>query len=322
MKLHCLSGVLLSLLANSLFAQLINVTTTGVGIGTTTPAPFSANDTRRVLHVRDTSYGSLLRIQGVNTDIELGEAVDLNSAFLYTRNAHPFRFGTANVERVRINEVGNVGIGNDQPEAQLQFGPHLSGQAMSPVFRTNASALSTSAGSELIVSSLGYTTGNRCALGVRARRMQAGADWTTTAIGLGMDVDHTPRVNGSLWIYANGTFGINTTSTPGHALAVNGQVKSKGFITDTSNWSDYVFAPDYHLASLEEVEAHIKEKKHLPGVPSEAELVEKGLDLGAMSAAQMAQIEQLMLHVIEMNKKLKAQATRIEELEAVIGKSK
>jgi hypothetical protein len=100
---------------------------------------------------------------------------------------------------------------------------------------------------------------------------------------------------------------------------VNGKVKSRGFITDTSAWSDYVFESDYRLASLDEIEAHIKKTKHLPGVPSEKELVEKGLDLGAMSAAQMAQIEQLMLHVIEMNKKLKSQAEEIEQLKAAMG---
>ncbi len=111
-----------------------------------------------------------------------------------------------------------------------------------------------------------------------------------------------------------GNVGIGTYN-PTHKLTVNGQVRSKGFITDTSNWSDYVFAEDYKLASLDEVEAHIKEKRHLPGVPSEAEVVSKGLDLGQMSAVQMAKIEELMLHVIELNKQVKAQQARIEQLE-------
>ncbi len=108
-----------------------------------------------------------------------------------------------------------------------------------------------------------------------------------------------------------GNVGIGTYG-PTHKLTVNGQVRSKGFITDTSNWSDYVFAEDYKLTSLHEVEAHIKEKRHLPGVPSEAEVVSNGLDLGKMSAIQMAKIEELMLHVIALNKSLEAQSNQVK----------
>ena len=112
-------------------------------------------------------------------------------------------------------------------------------------------------------------------------------------------------------VYMPGNVGIGTLNTT-HTLTVNGQVKSRGFITDNGGWSDYVFAEDYKLASLEAVEAHIKEKRHLPGVPSEAEVLSKGLDLGQMSAVQMAKIEELMLHVIALNKKMEAQAEQVK----------
>lgn len=82
----------------------------------------------------------------------------------------------------------------------------------------------------------------------------------------------------------------------------------------TSIWADYVFAPDFKLPTLEQVEAHIVEKKHLPGMPSEAEVKEKGIELVDMSIKQMAQIEQLMLHVIALNKQVKAQQAEIDSL--------
>ena len=75
-------------------------------------------------------------------------------------------------------------------------------------------------------------------------------------------------------ILSNGGVGIGTTS-PTHKLAVNGTIKAKEVIVETSVWSDYVFADDYVLAPLAEVEAHIKEHKHLPGVPSASEVSEK-----------------------------------------------
>ena len=112
-------------------------------------------------------------------------------------------------------------------------------------------------------------------------------------------------------VYMPANVGIGTFN-PTHRLTVNGEVKSRGFITDNGGWSDYVFADDYKLATLDEVEAHIKEKRHLPGVPSEAEVLSKGLDLGQMSAVQMAKIEELMLHVIALNKKMEAQAEQVK----------
>jgi hypothetical protein len=61
-------------------------------------------------------------------------------------------------------------------------------------------------------------------LGVRAIRTAAGKDWKTTAIGLGMDVDHTVRAGASLFLHANGNVGIGTT-TPGQRLTINGELR-------------------------------------------------------------------------------------------------
>ena len=47
----------------------------------------------------------------------------------------------------------------------------------------------------------------------------------------------------------------------------------------TNIWSDYVFEKDYKLRSISEVESFIKNKKHLPGIPSAAEVVNTGIDL-------------------------------------------
>jgi hypothetical protein len=92
-------------------------------------------------------------------------------------------------------------------------------------------------------------------------------------------------------------------------------------IVDTG-WSDYVFADDYRLAPLSEVESHIREKKHLPGIPSAAEVAEHGVSMGEMQAKMMAKIEELTLHMIAQEKRqfaqetqISAQAKRIQQLE-------
>jgi len=85
--------------------------------------------------------------------------------------------------------------------------------------------------------------------------------------------------------------------------------KLKVALRNGSDWADYVFAPDYKLMPLEEVEQFTKENKHLPNVPSADDMVKDGLDVTKTSAKMMEKIEELTLYVIELNK-------RIKELEA------
>jgi hypothetical protein len=69
-------------------------------------------------------------------------------------------------------------------------------------------------------------------------------------------------------------------------------------------WPDYVFNENYKLQKLSELEKFIKLNKHLPDVPSEVEIKEKGINLGDMSAILLKKVEELTLYVIELEKKL------------------
>lgn len=106
----------------------------------------------------------------------------------------------------------------------------------------------------------------------------------------------------------SGQVGINTTNvTGGYQLAVNGKIRSKEVVVE-SGWADYVFDEKYKLKPLKEVENFIVQNKHLPGIPSAAEVEKYGLHLGDTQKRMMEKIEELMLYVIQLNK-------RIEELE-------
>lgn len=85
-----------------------------------------------------------------------------------------------------------------------------------------------------------------------------------------------------------------------------------------TNWADYVFADDYKLMPLSEVESFVKENKHLPGIESAEELGKQGLDLGDMQAKQMGKIEELTLYVIDQNKIIEKQGKEIQELKAMV----
>ena len=105
-----------------------------------------------------------------------------------------------------------------------------------------------------------------------------------------------------------GAMVIGTTTTPaGYKLYVETGIlteKVKVAIKTSANWADYVFADDYPLQPLSQVEQYIREHKHLPGIPSAAEVVEQGVDVGSMDAKLLEKIEELTLHLIRLEKEV------------------
>jgi hypothetical protein len=103
-------------------------------------------------------------------------------------------------------------------------------------------------------------------------------------------------------------------------LNTRGELITKKVIVTLDGWSDNVFDKNYRLVSLKDVEEYIKENKHLPNIPSEKTIVEKGLDTGEMLKLQMAKIEELTLHLIEQQKQIANQQKELESLKAKLNK--
>jgi hypothetical protein len=108
--------------------------------------------------------------------------------------------------------------------------------------------------------------------------------------------------------------GIN--KDPGtEALEVAGNIKCNA--VKINNWTieapDYVFEKDYQLPSLKSVEKHIAAEKHLPGVPSAADMKKNGVDLSEMNMTLLKKVEELTLYVIEQNKKIEALERKVSE---------
>ncbi|SFW22435.1 hypothetical protein SAMN05661012_00571 [Chitinophaga sancti] len=124
----------------------------------------------------------------------------------------------------------------------------------------------------------------------------------------------TLDVNGSIRAETGMYIGMAALPT-GYALAVNGTIGTTK-LKVIQAWADYVFAPDYKLPSLQEVEAHIKAQHKLPDIPSEKQIAAEGLDIGDMQKLQMQKIEELTLYIIDLKKQLDAQQKEIEVLKA------
>ena len=104
---------------------------------------------------------------------------------------------------------------------------------------------------------------------------------------------------------SNGHVGIGVLK-PSAKLTVDGKVLSTEVKVQASVVPDYVFADDYDLATLEEVESYVEENHHLPGVPSAQEIADnKGFELGKMNMKLLEKVEELTLHLIEQNKEIK-----------------
>ena len=96
-------------------------------------------------------------------------------------------------------------------------------------------------------------------------------------------------------VYGNGI--VNTKKIYAEAFEVR---------PDAANiyWYDHVFAANYKLKPLSEVEKYVKENSHLPEIPSEREVKEKGFNMAEMDGLLLKKIEELTLYVIQQQKEI------------------
>jgi len=74
-------------------------------------------------------------------------------------------------------------------------------------------------------------------------------------------------------------------------------------------------AVGYRLRPLSEVGQYIQAHRHLPDIPTEAEVKEKGVSLGDMQAKLLAKVEELTLHLIQQEKENQDLRARLAQLE-------
>ena len=122
-----------------------------------------------------------------------------------------------------------------------------------------------------------------------------------------------------LRITSSGNVGIGIANPGSFKLAVEGKIGAREIqVTLQNPFPDYVFDSKYKLKSLYNLENYISQNKHLPGMPSAAEVEKKGgIELGQMNTKLLEKIEELTLYIIELNKKVEKMA---KENKALKGK--
>ena len=139
-----------------------------------------------------------------------------------------------------------------------------------------------------------------------------------------MHIDNANNASRNIVFNGNGSgnVGIGTTTLDtGYKLTVKGNVSSREVrVTATAGGADFVFEDDYNLPSLETVENFIKDKKHLPEIPSAKEMEENGINLAEMNIKLLQKVEELTLYIIEQEKRINAQEKSIKALESKLEK--
>lgn len=301
-----------------------------VGIGTNTPSV--------KLHIKTLTTGELLRMENTNPTgfgkFTLFNDVPSNYA-TFTKYGSTFAGGYpgiasqypyANMLAFGNNggaglfaTSGNVGIaiakgGTTKLKFNVDYNSEFVGIGGNAIPRSNVHINSAVSGDTLKITN--STTGHNATDGLDIRMTgNAAALINRENNSLEFGTNNLSRLK----IGADGKISIGNVTTPtGYRLYVEEGIlaeKVKVAVKSTGEWSDYVFAKDYQLKQLPEVEAFIQEHNHLPGVPSAQEIVQTGIDMAKMDAKLLEKVEELTLHLIDMNKKMMEMQKRINELE-------
>jgi len=307
----------------------IDETNGNMGIGTSSPLA--------KLHIVDQASSSVTSLQ-LNNRIKFGGDGVINWGSSATHGILSWGTGKALVggkadkdlsllagggEKMIIKTNGNIGIGNSSPKAKLDiYNNSIFSNSESNFLGDNIVFKTSNHPNGSYFGGLTWDNNNRRRAAIVAVKENDDSDHVGLAF-FTRGTDGPGPMYESMRISRNGKVGIGTPN-PTDMLTVAGNIHSQEVkvTVEAGTVPDYVFEENYPIKKIEEVEAYVKENKHLPEIPSANEIEKNGLQLGAMDLKLLQKIEELTLYLIEQNKTLKKQNEKIMELEREINELK
>jgi len=259
---------------------------------TLTPASYNGLY-QTTLGTRGSAQGFLILGNNGQNEIRAGNSVAGGYLDFFTSNMVGQETESNGNHVMRMAANGNVGIRTTNPSQSLDVNGNINISQGNFLNQNNSSGLSTR--------TFGIHPSNYMYIG--------GIDAQILGI-----VFRTSGSQERLFIDgATGNIGIGTTS-PREKLSVNGNIRAREIKVEASPWPDYVFSKSYSPPTLQEIETHIKEKGHLPGIPSAEEVKNNGIELGEMNAKLLQKIEELTLLLIKEHQMNTARDKKITRL--------
>lgn len=122
-------------------------------------------------------------------------------------------------------------------------------------------------------------------------------------------------------LHTNGKVGIGTTPPPGpidqYRLFVEDGIVTRDVLAKTGPWPDYVFDKDYELLSIDDFRKYIADNRHLPGLPSAAEVEMKGgVELGDNQTRLVRVLEEQARYILILEERLTAAEKKLASIAA------
>lgn len=281
-------------------SRMILTTAGHVGIGTMNPD--DGQGWNKLLHIRGVSHSKMMTSTtgGVKGGVYSHDNWSGVATYaIGTESQHPLKFMTGYAHRMILTTDGKLGVGTQNPQETLHVEGNIRGGFNN--------------GGIKIQGTTGY-------VGIGPNNAATGIDfytdknyyWFNKQVALaedlvfGSDVKIGTNSTERLRILAsNGNMGVGVAS-PSEKLHVAGTVKATSFVSSAGSFPDYVFADDYRIMPLDELENYINENSHLPNMPAESEVVKNGLNVPEVVTKSVENIETIYLHLIRMEKELQA----------------
>ena len=207
--------------------------------------------------------------------------------------------------------IGKVGIGTTNPSERLD----VSGFINSGGYKLNGTQVVfsqwISSGSNI------YWSGSNLGIGTSApsEKLEVRGSGMFTNNGSSSDYIRIGHDGANAIFDAYGSGGLLINYYSHKDVSIHGQLDvCKKLLVHPTSWCDFAFEDNYQLKSIFEIEKELKEKKHLPYLPSAKEIEIQGINVPEMFSKQTLSIEVAYLYIIELNKKIEKMQNELVEL--------